>query len=80
MPAISISIHLPQFTLIYKLSLISGMLSNSFYLDLLQLGGRSSENIYYIVFKDKNGKVIEKKAGRQYIDDMCQTVLRQKRQ
>ncbi len=35
-----------------------------------RLGGRGIEKIYYIVFKDKNGKVIEEKAGRQYSDDM----------
>ena len=35
-----------------------------------RLGGRGIEKIYYIVFKDKDGKVIEEKAGRQYSDDM----------
>ena len=35
-----------------------------------RLGGRGTEKVYYIVFKDKQGKVIEEKAGRQYRDDM----------
>ena len=41
-----------------------------FYREGQRLGGRGTEKIYYIVFKDKNGKVIEEKAGRQYSDDM----------
>ena len=35
-----------------------------------RLGGRGTEKIFYIVFKDKGGKVIEEKVGRQYSDDM----------
>jgi integrase len=41
-----------------------------FYREGQRLGGRGTEKIYYIVFKDKQGKVIEEKAGRQYSDDM----------
>jgi len=34
-----------------------------------RIGGPGTEKVYYIVFK-KDGKVIEEKAGRQFVDDM----------
>ena len=34
-----------------------------------RLNGQGSEKIYYVVFK-KNGKTIEEKVGRQYVDDI----------
>lgn len=40
-----------------------------FYREAERIGGPGTERVYYIVFK-KNGKVIEEKAGRQYVDDL----------
>jgi len=40
-----------------------------FYREARRIGGPGVERIYYIVFK-KNGKVLEEKVGRQYVDDM----------
>jgi len=34
-----------------------------------RIGGKGTEKVYYIVFK-KNGKVIEEKVGRQFIDNI----------
>jgi integrase len=42
-----------------------------FYREAKRLGGKGLEKVYYIVFK-KNGKVIEEKAGRQFVDAMTQ--------
>ncbi|TET85344.1 MAG: site-specific integrase [Desulfobacteraceae bacterium] len=40
-----------------------------FYREAQRVGGRGTEKVYYVVFK-KNGKLIEEKAGRQFVDDM----------
>ncbi len=40
-----------------------------FYREAERIGGRGLERVYYIVFK-KDGKVIEEKVGRQFVDDM----------
>jgi len=40
-----------------------------FYRHAKRIGGNGDERVYYIVFK-KDGKVIEEKVGRQYVDDM----------
>jgi len=40
-----------------------------FYRKGTRIGGKGTENIYYVVYK-KEGKVHEEKAGRQYADDM----------
>jgi integrase len=40
-----------------------------FYREAQRIGGRGLEKVYYIVFK-KNGKVIEEKVGRQFMDDI----------
>jgi integrase len=40
-----------------------------YYREAKRIGGTGTEKVYYIVFK-KDGKTIEEKAGRQYIDDM----------
>ena len=40
-----------------------------FYREAIRIGGRGAERVYYIVFKN-NGRVIEEKVGRQYVDDM----------
>jgi integrase len=40
-----------------------------FYRETSRIGGKGVEKVYYIVFK-KDGKVIEEKAGRQYVDDL----------
>jgi len=40
-----------------------------FYRESKRVGGRGLERIYYVVFK-KNGKVMEEKVGRQFVDDM----------
>jgi len=45
-----------------------------FYREAKRIGGKGSEKVekvYYIVFK-KNGKVIEEKAGRQFVDNMTE--------
>ena len=45
-----------------------------FYREAKRIGGKGSdkvEKVYYIVFK-KDGKVIEEKAGRQFVDDMTE--------
>jgi len=45
-----------------------------FYREAKRIGGIGSdkvEKVYYIVFK-KNGKVVEEKAGRQFVDDMTE--------
>jgi integrase len=42
-----------------------------FYREAERIGGRGLEKVYYIVFK-KDGKVIEEKVGRQFVDDMTQ--------
>jgi len=46
-----------------------------FYREAKRIGGKGSEKVekvYYIVFK-KDGKVIEEKAGRQFVDDMTES-------
>ncbi|MGA3117988.1 MAG: site-specific integrase [Syntrophobacteraceae bacterium] len=40
-----------------------------FYREAERIGGNGTEKVYYIVFK-KDGKVIEEKVGRQFVDDM----------
>lgn len=40
-----------------------------FYREADRIGGPGIERVYYIVFK-KDGKVLEEKVGRQYVDDM----------
>lgn len=40
-----------------------------FYREAERIGGKGLEKIYYIVFK-KDGKVIEEKVGRHFVDDM----------
>jgi hypothetical protein len=40
-----------------------------YYREAARTGRKGLERVYYIVFK-KDGKTIEKKAGRQYADDM----------
>jgi hypothetical protein len=40
-----------------------------YYRETRRLGGRGTEKVFYIVFKE-NGKTIEEKAGRQFRDDM----------
>jgi integrase len=40
-----------------------------FYREAERIGGTGFEKVFYIVFK-KNGKVLEEKVGRQYMDDM----------
>lgn len=40
-----------------------------YYRDSQRVGGPGKEKVYYIVFK-KDGKMIEEKVGRQYIDDL----------
>ena len=40
-----------------------------FYREAQRVGGRGSEKVYYVIFK-KNGKLIEEKVGRQFVDDM----------
>ena len=40
-----------------------------FYREAQRIGGKETEKVFYIVFK-KDGKVLEEKAGRQYVDDM----------
>lgn len=40
-----------------------------YYRESKRLGGGGIEKVYYIVFK-KDGKVIEEKVGRQYVDDL----------
>ncbi len=40
-----------------------------FYREVERLGGPGKERVYYIVFK-KQGKVVEEKVGRHYVDDM----------
>jgi integrase len=40
-----------------------------FFREAERIGGSGTEKVYYIVFK-KNGKVIEEKVGRQFVDDM----------
>ena len=42
-----------------------------FYREAKRIGGKGSEKVFYIVFK-KDGKVIEEKAGRQFVDDMTE--------
>jgi integrase len=40
-----------------------------FYRIANRIGGKGTEKVYYIVFK-KDGKLLEEKAGRQFVDDM----------
>lgn len=40
-----------------------------FYREARRLGAKGVEKVYYIVFK-KDGKVLEEKVGRQYVDNM----------
>ena len=40
-----------------------------YYREAERLGGPGKERVYYIVFK-KNGKVLEEKVGRQFVNDM----------
>jgi len=40
-----------------------------FYREAERIGGEGKEKVFYIVFK-KDGKVLEEKAGRQFMDDM----------
>ncbi|MFH1147475.1 MAG: site-specific integrase [Pseudomonadota bacterium] len=40
-----------------------------FYREADRIGGKGKERVFYIVFK-KDGKVIEEKVGRQYVNDM----------
>lgn len=40
-----------------------------FFRDSKRIGGKGQERIYYIVFK-KDGKTVEEKVGRQYVDDL----------
>ena len=40
-----------------------------FYREAERIGGPGTEKIYYALFK-KDGKFIEAKCGRQYVDDM----------
>ena len=40
-----------------------------FYRETKRIGAKGLERVYYIVFK-KDGKVIEEKVGRQYVDNM----------
>jgi integrase len=40
-----------------------------FYREAERIGGPGLEKVFYIVFK-KNGKVLEEKVGRQFVDDM----------
>jgi integrase len=42
-----------------------------FYREAERIGGSGKERVYYIVFK-RDGKVIEEKVGRQYMDDMTE--------
>jgi integrase len=42
-----------------------------FYREAKRIGGKGSEKVFYIVFK-KDGKVVEEKAGRQFVDDMTE--------
>ena len=43
-----------------------------FYRNAKRIGGKGSEKVYYIVFK-KDGKVIEEKVGRRYVDRMTES-------
>ncbi|MGO9018736.1 MAG: hypothetical protein ACLQVJ_10355 [Syntrophobacteraceae bacterium] len=40
-----------------------------FYREAERIGGKGLEKVYYIVFK-KDGRVIEEKVGRQFVDDI----------
>jgi integrase len=40
-----------------------------FYREVERIGGTGTEKVYYIIFK-KDGKALEEKVGRQYVDDM----------
>lgn len=40
-----------------------------YYREVNRLGKKGTEKIYYVVYK-KNGKVLEEKVGRQFVDDM----------
>ena len=40
-----------------------------FFREAERIGGSGTEKVYYIVFK-KDGKIIEEKVGRQFVDDM----------
>ena len=40
-----------------------------YYREAKRIGGKGMEKVYYVRFK-KDGKVIEEKVGRQYVDDM----------
>ena len=40
-----------------------------YYREAQRIGGKGTEKIYYVVFK-KDGKMVEEKVGRQYVDDM----------
>ena len=40
-----------------------------YYREAKRIGGKGVEKVFYLVFK-KNGKMVEEKAGRQFVDDM----------
>lgn len=40
-----------------------------FYREADRIGGKGKERVYYILFK-KDGRLLEEKVGRQYVDDM----------
>ena len=40
-----------------------------YYREANRIGGKGTEKVYYVTFK-KDGKTIEEKAGRQFVDDM----------
>lgn len=40
-----------------------------FYREADRIGGQGTEKVFYVVFK-QNGKVVEEKVGRQYVNDM----------
>lgn len=40
-----------------------------YYRETRRIGGKGTEKVYYIVFK-KDGKMVEEKVGRQFVDDM----------
>ena len=42
-----------------------------FYREVKRLTGKGTERVYYVVYK-KDGKVIEDKVGRQFVDDMTE--------
>ena len=50
-----------------------------YYRPAKRIGGPGTERVYYVMFKDADGKKIEVKAGRQYRDDMTPAKAERKR-